>query len=365
MNQFRDRMMKRALALARRGVGKTTPNPAVGCVVTRDARIVGEGWHRKAGTPHAEIHALAMAGDNAQGADVFVTLEPCAHYGKTPPCTEALIRAGVARVFVGMTDPNPLVSGRGVAALRAAGIDVECGILERECRMLNEPFIKHITTGLPFVILKSAMTLDGKTATSTGDSKWVTGEKSRRYVHRLRAMVDAVMVGVGTVLADDPQLTCRMGVRGEDPLRVVVDSRLRTPPDAALFGVESSAKTLLATIEPDSSRAGSLAEAGAEILVCRESHGKVDLEDLLVKLGARGIQSVLLEGGRELVASALRSGIIDTFLLFFAPKLLGGEGGFGLSAGTGPDRMADALRLRDVTVTRFGEDILVRGYPER
>jgi diaminohydroxyphosphoribosylaminopyrimidine deaminase / 5-amino-6-(5-phosphoribosylamino)uracil reductase len=365
MNELRDRMMKRALTLARRGVGKTSPNPAVGCVVVRNNEIVGEGWHRKAGTPHAEVHALRMAAESARGADVFVTLEPCAHYGKTPPCTDALIRAGVAQVFVGMTDPNPLVSGKGMAVLRDAGIDVECGVLERECRKVNEPFIKHVTTGLPFVILKSAMTLDGKTATATGDSKWITNEKSRRYVHRLRAMVDAVMVGVGTVLADDPQLTCRMGVRGEDPLRVIVDSRLSTPPAAALFSMKSPAKTLLATIEPYSSRNCALVEAGAEILTCRESGGRVDLEDLLCKLGERGVQSVLLEGGRELGGAALRKGIIDKFLLFYAPKILGAEDGFGLCAGAGPDRMADAFMLRDLTVTRFGGDILVTGYPER
>lgn len=358
-------MMKRALLLARRGVGKTSPNPAVGCVVVCNDAIVGEGWHRKAGTPHAEVHALRMAGERARGADVFVTLEPCAHYGKTPPCTDALIRAGVRRVFVGMTDPNPLVSGRGMASLRAAGIEVECGIMEAHCRMLNEPFIKHVSTGVPFVTLKSAMTLDGKTATASGDSKWVTNEKSRRYVHRLRATVDAVMVGVGTVLADDPQLTCRMGVRGRDPLRVIVDSRLRTPPTAALFTMKSPAKTLIACVQPDLPQARTLVDAGAEIVPCRESGGRVDLKDLVRELGRRGIQSVLLEGGRELAGTALREGIIDKYLLFYAPKILGGDDGFGLCAGSGPLLMSEAVRLRDVTVAKFGGDILVKGYPER
>ena len=358
-------MMRRALALARRGIGKTSPNPAVGCVIVNEGGIVGEGWHRKAGTPHAEVHALRMAGELARGADVFVTLEPCAHYGKTPPCTEALIRAGVARVFVGMTDPNPLVSGRGLAALRDASIHVECGVLENECRRVNEPFVKHVTTGRPFVILKSAMTLDGKTATSTGDSRWVTNELSRRYAHRLRAMVDAVMVGVGTLIADDPQLTCRMGVRGRDPSRVIVDSRLRTPPTAALFGLASSARTLIATTEPESVRAGALVDAGAELLPCREEDGRVDLADLLLRLGARGVQSVLLEGGRELAGAALRGGLVARVLLFYAPKILCSEDGFGLCGGPGPRLMADAKRLRDITVRRFGEDILVSGYPER
>jgi len=354
--------MRRALTLARKGLGKTSPNPAVGCVLLRDGEVVGEGWHRKAGTPHAEVHALRAASERARGADVFVTLEPCSHHGRTPPCADALIAAGVARVFVGMQDPNPLVSGKGIAALRSAGIPVECGVLEKECRLLNLPFIKHVTTGLPFVILKSAMTLDGRTATVTGDSKWITSEKSRRYVHRLRAMVDAVMVGVGTVVADDPQLTCRMGVRGRDPLRVVVDSRLRTPPDAALFALDSPAKTLFATIAVESPHVTEFEDRGAEILRCREDAGRVDLADLLARLGSRGIQSVLLEGGRELAAAALRKGLIDKFMLFFAPKLLGGDG-YGLFAGAGPALMAEAHALRDLAVRRFGTDILIEGYP--
>lgn len=357
--------MRRALSLARKGQGKTSPNPAVGCVLLRDGVIVGEGWHRKAGTPHAEVHALRSASEKARGADVFVTLEPCSHHGRTPPCADALIAAGVARVFIGMQDPNPLVQGGGIAALRSAGIPVECGILEEECRRLNEPFIKHVTTGLPFVILKSAMTLDGRTAMASGDSKWITSEKSRRHVHRLRAMVDAVMVGVGTVIADDPQLNCRMGVRGSEPIRVVVDSRLRTPPDAALLSLDSSAKTLFATIAGDSPRAAEFIARGAEILSCREEDGRVDLADLLARLGGLGIQSVLLEGGRELAGAALRKGLIDKFLLFFAPKLSGGGDGFGLFSGVGPARMADAHALRDLSVRRFGEDILIEGYPER
>ena len=365
MDDVRTRMMRRALSLARKGVGKTSPNPAVGCVVVQGGEVVGEGWHRKAGTPHAEIHALRRAAERAGGADVYVTLEPCSHHGRTPPCADALISAGVARVFIGMQDPNPLVSGKGMAALRAAGIRVECGILERECRLLNEPFIKHVTSGFPFVILKSAMTLDGRTATASGDSKWITSEKSRKYVHKLRAMVDAVMVGVGTVVADDPQLTCRMGVRGRDPLRVIVDSRMRTPLDSALFSLASPAKTVIATITEDPARAAELEAHGAEIVLCKDEDGKVDLADLLARLGSRGIQSVLLEGGRELAGTALRKGLVDKFLLFYAPKLLGGADGFGLFAGDGPARMADAQVIRDVVVKRFGEDILVEGYPEK
>lgn len=365
MDDVRFRMMRRALSLARRGAGKTSPNPAVGCVLVRDGEIVGEGWHRKAGTPHAEVHALRRAGDRAGGVDVYVTLEPCSHHGRTPPCADALIRAGVGRVFIGMADPNPLVSGRGIQSLRSAGIPVECGIMERECRRLNEPFIKHVTTGLPFVTLKSAMTLDGRTATSTGDSKWITSEKSRKYVHRLRGLADAVMVGVGTVLADDPRLNCRMGVRGRDPIRVIVDSRLRTPPDAALFNQDSPAKTIIATIEGDRDRQRVLASRGADIILCSEDAGRVDLRDLLARLGAMGIQSVLLEGGRELAGTALRNGLIDKFLFFFAPRLLGGGDGLGLFAGEGPLRMSESMVLKELKVRRFGEDILVEAYPEK
>jgi diaminohydroxyphosphoribosylaminopyrimidine deaminase/5-amino-6-(5-phosphoribosylamino)uracil reductase len=364
MVDFHSKMMRRALALARRGLGRTSPNPAVGCVIVRNGEIVGEGWHRKAGTPHAEIHALRQAGDRTFGADVYVTLEPCSHHGRTPPCAEALIAAGVARVFAGMSDPNPLVAGRGVAMLRNAGIAVECGILEDQCRLLNEAFVKHVTTGLPFVILKSAMTLDGKTATASGDSKWITCEESRRYVHTLRSKVDAIMVGVGTVLADDPQLTCRM-VRGKDPVRVVVDSRLRTPSGAALFQLDSPADTILATVERDPEKNAAIQRLGATTLLCRESGGRVDLEDLLHRLGARGIQSILLEGGRELVGTAVRKGLVDKFLFFYAPKIIAGEDGYGLCAGRGIERMGDALTLRNTSVRRFAEDFLVIGYPER
>lgn len=364
MTDFHTKMMRRALALARRGGGRTSPNPAVGCVIVRDGEIVGEGWHRKAGTPHAEVHALRQAGDRARGADVYVTLEPCSHHGRTPPCAEALIKAGVQRVHAAMMDPNPLVSGRGLALLRDAGIAVECGILEQECRLLNEAFIKHVTTGMPFVILKSAMTLDGKTATANGDSKWITCEESRRYVHSLRAKVDAIMVGVGTVLADDPQLTCRM-VRGKDPQRIVVDSRLRTPRTAALFHLDSPAKTLVATIENDPEKINALQALGAEPLVCAESEGRVDLEDMLRRLGSLGIQSILLEGGRELVGAALRKGLVDKFLLFYAPKIVAGEDGYGLCSGQGVSRMGDAFHLRNTSVRRFAEDFLVIGYPER
>lgn len=358
---FHIQMMRRALALARKGVGKTAPNPAVGCVIVRHGIIVGEGWHRKAGTPHAEVHALAQAGDAARGADVYVTLEPCAHHGKTPPCAEALMEAKVGRVFSGMVDPNPLVAGRGLELLQRAGIATEAGLLEEECRCLNEPFIKHVTTGRPFVILKSALTLDGKIATATGDSRWITNDRSRRYVHKLRSEMDAVMVGGRTVLADDPQLTARLP-GGKDPMRVVVDSSLRIPLHARLLHLHSSAPTLIATTSGDEAKISRLEAAGAEVLRCAGFNGHVDLADLLRQLGERGVQSVLLEGGRELAGSALHRGLIDKFLLFYAPKIIGGDG-LDPFAGPGAERIDGALRLTRITTRRFGDDILVEGYP--
>lgn len=357
-----ERFMRQALVLARKGVGKTSPNPAVGCVVVRDGAVIGTGWHHKAGTPHAEVHALAEAGAQALGSDVYVTLEPCSHFGRTPPCADALVAARVGRVFVGMIDPNPKVSGRGIARLREAGIPVVCGILEDACRAINLPFVKRVTTGLPFVTLKSAMTLDGKIATASGDSRWVTGEPARRQVHRLRAVSDAVMVGVGTAIADDPQLTSRIP-GGRDPLRVIVDSGLRLPLDSRLLGLDSHAVTLLATVSQDGERIAQLRDRGAEVLVCAERAGRVDLHDLLARLGGRGIQSILLEGGAELAGAMLRQRLIDRCLFFYAPKLVGGEG-FGLFCGAGAGRMADAVPLQRIGIRRIGTDILIEGEPD-
>ena len=359
------KIMRQALRLARRGMGKTSPNPAVGCVIVKDGAIVGEGWHKKAGTPHAEIHALAQAGNRACGADVYVTLEPCSHHGRTPPCAEALIEARVASVLIGMRDPNPLVSGRGMEMLRSAGIQVRCGILESECIRINEPFIKHVTSGMPFVVLKSAMTLDGKTATSTGESKWITNEKSRKYVHKLRSMLDAVMVGVGTVLADDPHLTCRLAGRNRNPERIIVDSRLRTPLDSNVLSRGLTGKTIIATIEKNPSLFSRYEERGAQVMVCSEREGRVELEDMLQRLGSLGIQSILLEGGSSLASSALHDGLIDKFLLFYAPKLLGGEDGFGLFAGKGVDRMDCAVQVKNISARHFGDDIMLEAYPEK
>lgn len=353
--------MLQALDLARRAEGRTRPNPAVGAVVVAGGTVVGKGFHPEAGQPHAEIFALQQAGERAAGADLYVTLEPCSHQGRTGPCTEAIIAAGIARVFVGTEDPNPRVAGCGIRRLREAGIVVEVGLCGGECRHLIAPFAKHVTTGLPFVILKSAVTLDGQTATATGDSQWISNSCSRRQVHRLRNRVDAIMVGIGTVLRDDPQLTTRI-VGGRDPLRVVVDSHLRTPTSAALLHLDSPAETLVAHLAgADLAARRRLAAEGAVLLEVAERDGRVDLEDLLVKLGKRGVQSLLVEGGARLNTGFFEAGLIDRMIVFIAPKLLGGCGGFGIFAGQGVSRLADALRLGDIRMQSFGDDVMIEG----
>jgi diaminohydroxyphosphoribosylaminopyrimidine deaminase/5-amino-6-(5-phosphoribosylamino)uracil reductase len=363
MTNSHEQYMRRALTLARKGIGRTAPNPAVGCVIVKGGTVVGEGWHRKAGTPHAEVHALAMAGAAARGADVYVTLEPCCHTGQTPPCSEALIRSGVKRVFAGMADPNPKVNGGGLAALRQAGIKTACGMLEDECRAINLPFLKHITSGHPYVTYKCAMTLDGKIATVTGDSRWVSGDESRKLVHRMRARSDAVMVGVDTIIADDPQLTVRH-VRGRNPLRIIVDSRMRTPGSVGVLSGPLAKKTIIATTESNPRVHRRYQQSGATVLVCRKHDDRVDLQDLWGRLGAMGIQSILLEGGSRLAGEALACGLIDECVFFYAPKVIGSDG-FSPFAMTGITGMADALSFTDIKVRRVGQDILVFARPEK
>jgi diaminohydroxyphosphoribosylaminopyrimidine deaminase/5-amino-6-(5-phosphoribosylamino)uracil reductase len=355
--------MRRALELAARGLGRTSPNPAVGAVVVRAGAIVGEGHHRRAGAPHAEREALANAGEAAEGADLYVTLEPCCHRGRTPPCTEAIVEAGIARVAYACGDPDPRARGRGCRELEGAGIEVEAGMLEEEAERLNEAYLKHKRTGRPFVTLKLAMTLDGKIATRSGESRWITGEAARRRVHEMRDRSDAVMVGVGTVLADDPRLTTR-GIEGRrDALRVICDSRARTPPQAQVVRQESDAPCLVAvTGGADTERVEALEGAGAEVLSLPARDGRTDLEALSLALGERDIMSVLLEGGGTLAWGALEAGIVDKVALFYAPMILGGEGAVPAVGGAGIERITDALRLRDMTVERVGDDLLVEGY---
>lgn len=361
MNQHED-FMRIALDLARRGLGRTRPNPAVGAVVVRDGEIVGKGFHPRAGEPHAEIFALKEAAEGARGADLYVTLEPCSHHGRTGPCCQAVADAGVGRVFIGANDPNPQVDGRGLRYLQQRGIETVTGVLEDDCRRLIAPFAKHVTTGLPFVILKSAMTLDGFTACAGGDSRWVSSERSRTQVHRLRDQIDAIMVGIGTVEKDSPLLNVRLIEGGRDPLRIVVDSTLRIDEQAPLLVQQSSAGTLLATTaRADADKIERLKSRGLEVVLLPESSGQVDLFALWRHLGNMEIQSVLLEGGATLAGEAIRKSLIDRVMIFLAPKFLGGGDGLGIFSGPGVSTMGEALPLDDVRMSRVDEDVLIEG----
>ncbi|WP_222862821.1 bifunctional diaminohydroxyphosphoribosylaminopyrimidine deaminase/5-amino-6-(5-phosphoribosylamino)uracil reductase RibD [Geothermobacter ehrlichii] len=356
--------MCRALELARLGDGRTRPNPPVGAVIVRDGVVVGEGWHRRAGQPHAEIEALLQAGEAARGAEIYVTLEPCSHTGRTGPCAMALIEAGIRRVVTGIEDPNPVVAGRGLAMLRQAGIEVETGLLADECRWLIGPFRTFMLAGRPLTTLKAAVTLDGRTATGHGESQWISCEESRLDVHRFRDRVDAIMVGVGTVLRDNPRLTTRLpDGAGRDPLRVVVDSRLRTPPEAAVVRGEAGAGVIIATTpQADPQRIRALEAAGAEILICDEIEGQgVDPKSLLRALAEREIMHLMLEGGATLNRSLLKARLIDRVRLYVAPVLFGGDDGAGLFSGPDVGYIRAAHRLRYHRVDRVGSDLLIEG----
>ncbi len=357
--------MRRALSLAARALGWTSPNPAVGAVVVRGGRIVGEGYHRRAGEPHAEVIALRKAGAHARGATLYITLEPCCHLDKrTPPCTTAILSSGVTKVVVATKDPNPMVSGRGIARLQAHGIDTRVGILGDRARRLNEGYARWVTTGRPFVTLKIAATLDGKIATCTGESRWITGSRSRVYTHRLRRRVDAVLVGLGTVLADDPELTARgTGGRGRHPHRVIADERLAIPPTArALRAREGSVAIVATTGRAPAARRRRLEQRHVRVLTAKSRDGLVDLPDLMRRLGEMEITSVLIEGGAELNASALNSGVVNKVIVIMAPKLLGGRDAISAIGGRSPKRLDDAVRLRETVVKRLGEDVIVEGY---
>jgi diaminohydroxyphosphoribosylaminopyrimidine deaminase/5-amino-6-(5-phosphoribosylamino)uracil reductase len=419
-----EQYMRLALKLASRGAGWVSPNPMVGAVVVRDGEIVGRGWHRRYGAPHAEVEALAQAGERARGATLYVTLEPCNHQGLTPPCTQAVLAAGVSRVVIAMADPNPRVTGGGAAWLADRGLAVTLGILEEEARRLNEAWIKWVTSGLPFVIAKAACSLDGRIATVTGESQWLTGVAARTFGHRLRHECDAVLVGVGTVLADDPQLTVRLGgerrrsaegrmkgsptgapspqtpppptpgegrreilpvpeaepqvpmtltttgmppraasrPRAKDPLRVVLDSQLRIPLTARLLHLESPAPTLIATTpQAPAERVLELRDLGAEVLILPEDRGRVALLPLLERLGRRPVTSLLVEGGAETLGSFFDARLVDRFYFFYAPKILGGKEGYPMIAGQGVRHLAEAHLARDLTVRRLGPDILLTG----
>lgn len=358
--------MRRSLALARRAQGQVSPNPAVGAVIVKDGVIVGQGYTQPPGGPHAEVVALGQAGRAARGSSLYVTLEPCCHFGRTPPCTRALIQAGVARVHAAMADPNPLVAGKGIAELRQAGIEVSLGEREAEAKELNEAYVKYIATGIPWVMAKFAMSLDGKLATRSGDSRWVTGPRARRLAHEMRRTVDAIAVGANTILADDPQLTYRRGgdlprPGDRQPLKIVIDSQGRVPLTARVF--QRPGQALLVTGRPlKEEMARGLARLGVEVVEAPGEGGWVDLPRLLHILGGRGVTSLLVDGGGILLGSFFDLGLVDRVYAFIAPIIIGGEKAVPAVAGAGVEGMADALRLSRVRVRRIGPDLLVTGY---
>jgi diaminohydroxyphosphoribosylaminopyrimidine deaminase/5-amino-6-(5-phosphoribosylamino)uracil reductase len=367
MKDYDERFMREAIRQARRGLGRTSPNPAVGAVLVRDGSVLASGFHRKAGEDHAEIEVLKKVVGQVRGEDtLYVTLEPCNHHGKTPPCTEAILKSGIKRVVVGMKDPNPKVAGDGCDFLVRHGIEVTTGVMAPECRRLNEAFIKFVTTDRPFVMVKSALTLDGWTATSTGHSKWITNEKSRRFVHRIRARVDGIMVGIGTILVDDPLLTVRLGGRRtRNPVRIIVDTHLKIPPNAHALNENLQGKTIIAVsrlVPTEMMR--DLEKENVSILTCKEKDGRIDLRDLLALLGKMSITSVLVEGGAGIVGSMIRDRLVDKFYIFHAPKLLGGSDGLPMASGPGPRFMDGCLNMKEVKVRRFDGDVLIEGYPE-
>ena len=372
-NKFREaKFMRLALRLAERAIGETSPNPVVGAVIVKRGRVVGQGYHRQAGRAHAEIEALRQAGRHAAGATMYVTLEPCHHTGRTPPCCEALIKAGIRRVVAAMRDPNPTTNGRGIARLRRAGIQVATGILEKEAKQLNAPFTKTITTKTPFCVAKIAQSLDGKIATRTGESRWISSVASRAFTHQLRRQVDAVVVGVNTVMTDNPLLTARdprRRARPGRPVKVIVDSHLRTPLSSRCLSPRSPAPTIMATTQRSQAKRAPFERRGIEVWVFPPSRGRVPLRRLFWELARRDqMTSILLEGGGEVLASALAERLVDRLVWVVAPLIIGGRDSPSAVGGAGIQRLAHAIRLRDVTIRRLGPDVVFEAsvvYPGR
>lgn len=355
--------MRKALEIAAYACGRTSPNPLVGSVIVKDDRIVGQGWHRKAGTPHAEIHALNQAGELAEGATVYVTLEPCSHTGRTGPCADALIRAGVKRVVIAMVDPNPAVAGNGVRKLQAAGIEVETGLMAKEAAELNRIFIKWISTKMPYTIVKSAMSLDGKIATDTGESQWITNETARGYGHTLRDICDGIVVGIDTVIADDPSLTTRIAGRsGKNPIRIVLDSKARIPLTARMLADGQAPVIVITTSEADPDKVRALEAKGATVLVVASKDGHVDIQEAFAELGKQQISSLLIEGGAKIVSSVIREGLADELMTFIAPILIGGQGASSAFGALGVSHLADAVTLEDISIEPLNGNYLFRGY---
>jgi diaminohydroxyphosphoribosylaminopyrimidine deaminase/5-amino-6-(5-phosphoribosylamino)uracil reductase len=366
MKSTDEKHMAMALRLAEKAVGRTSPNPMVGAVVVKNGRVVARGWHKKAGEPHAEAIALAKAGAAVGGAALYVTLEPCSHTNKrTPPCTPLVIKSGVKRVVIAMIDPNQKVSGGGIRTIRKAGIEVVTGVLESEARLLNEAYIKHVTKKVPFVTLKIAQTLDGRIATAKGESKWITGERGREAGRRLRDRNDAILVGINTVLKDDPSLTTRIP-NGRDPIRIIVDSRLRIPLTAKVLTQRSIAKTVVATLAgAPKTKVNKVRATGAEVLFVKGENGRVSLRDLMGQLGRMGIMSVLIEGGAEINASALKAGIVDKIIAIIAPTLMTGRDSLCSIGGSSPARLSQAVRISDCSTRMLDRDLVVEGYVQK
>lgn len=356
--------MARALQLALRGAGHTRPNPMVGAVLVKDGRIIGEGWHKQYGGPHAEVNAFASATEDPEGATLYVSLEPCSHYGKTPPCADLIIRKKVARVVAALEDPNPLVSGRGFHKLRANGIRVTVGVLAEEARHINDVFLTYVTRKRPFVLYKAAMSLDGKIACHTGESQWISSEKSREEVRRLRGILSGIMVGAGTVIADNPRLTCRME-EYENPARIIVDGKLRVPLESRIFH-EPVRNIILTTSEASPEKKKALENLGVELIEAdSEEHGTVDLKSAMLALGIKGIDGILLEGGPTLAASALEAGIIDAVRFYIAQKIIGGREAPSPFAGTGAAHMNEVVPLTDAVYGTSGDDLWIQAYIQR
>ncbi len=357
----------RALELAALAKGKTSPNPMVGAVVVSDGTVLGEGYHHKAGMPHAEILALRQAGLRARGATLYVSLEPCCHFGRTPPCTEAIIRAAIKRVVAATPDPNPLMAGNGLQALQQAGLEVRSGVLDAEARRLNEAFFKYIVARQPFVTLKAGMSLDGKIATRSGDSKWITGPESRNLAQHVRAENDAVLVGIGTVLADDPLLTVRLPGAEKKPLRVVADSSLRIPLESQLVQTARDYPAAVAVVEGQCppGKKEMLMERGVEVWELPGVDGLVDIQALLREMGRRELVSLLLEGGSLLNANFLKARAVDKFIFFVAPGIIGGNSAPGPFGGAGAATLAEALQLTALECQKIGADLMITGYPEQ
>ena len=353
-----DKYMLRAIELAKRGIGFTAPNPLVGAVIVKNGKIIGEGYHKKCGDLHAERNAFASLCESAEGGDIYVTLEPCCHFGKTPPCTQAIIENKIARVFIGSRDPNPLVSGKGAAVLREHGIEVFEDFLREECDKLNPVFFKYITTKTPYVVLKYAMTIDGKIASYTGKSKWITDEPARQHVHKLRGYYSAVLAGIGTVLADDPMLNCRLE-NAHQPLRVIADSKLQIPLDCKICRTAKDYPTMAVCVKADKEKKDALEKLGVHVVEIQEKDGHVDLKALMKLLGEMEISSVLIEGGGDINESAVQSGIIDHVYAYIAPKILGGRDAITPVEGIGADSPDNAAALVNPKITIIGKDILI------